>query len=93
LYQWKFLPFGWKNAFAKFQRVMDRVLMGLGFAKCYIDDIIIFNLTLGDHMHHWRKVFGRLKEHIFKLHPSKCQFLHTQVKYLGHMIYPCGLGV
>jgi len=52
LYQWKFLPFGLKNALAKFQKVMDRVLVGLGFAKCYIDDIIIFSLTLGDHMHH-----------------------------------------
>jgi hypothetical protein len=46
LYQWWFLPFGLKNAFAKFQRVMDRVLARLGFAKlCYMDDIIIFSPT------------------------------------------------
>jgi hypothetical protein len=30
---------------------MDWVLVGLGFAKCYIDDIIIFSLTLRYHMH------------------------------------------
>jgi hypothetical protein len=52
LYQWHFLPFGLKNAPTKFQRVMDYILVGLGFAKCYIDDIIIFKLTLEDHMHH-----------------------------------------
>jgi hypothetical protein len=52
LYQWKFFPFGLKNALVEFQRVMDRMLVGLGFAKCYIDDIIIFNLTPRDHMHH-----------------------------------------
>jgi hypothetical protein len=52
LYQWKFLPFGLKNVLVQFQRVMDRVLVGLGFAKCYIDDIIVFSLTQGYHMHH-----------------------------------------
>jgi len=31
---------------------MDQVLVGFGFAKCYIDDIISFNLTLKDHKHH-----------------------------------------
>ncbi len=44
LYQWQFLPFGLKNTFAKFQRVMDKVLVGLNFVKCYINDIIILNL-------------------------------------------------
>jgi hypothetical protein len=52
LYQWHFLPFGLKNVPTEFQRVMDYILVGLGFAKCYIDDIIIFRLTLEDHMHH-----------------------------------------
>jgi hypothetical protein len=31
LYQWKFLPFGLKNAPAKFQHVMDRILARLDF--------------------------------------------------------------
>jgi hypothetical protein len=69
---------------------MDWMLVGLGFAKCYIDDIIIFSLTL---IYHMRKVFGKLKKHNLKLHPSKCWFFHTHVKYLGHMIYTSGLGV
>jgi hypothetical protein len=33
--------FGLKNAFAKFQKVIDKVLVGLTFVKCYINDIII----------------------------------------------------
>jgi hypothetical protein len=44
-------------------------------------------------MHHLQEVFGRLKEHNLKLHLGKCQFFHTQVEYLGHMIYPNGLGI
>jgi hypothetical protein len=52
LYQWKFLSFGSKSVFEEFQRIMDRVLVSFGFAKCYIDDIIVCNLTPEDHMHH-----------------------------------------
>ncbi len=52
LYQWKFFSFGLKNAHVEFQKVMDQVLTGLGFTKFNIDDIIVFSLTLGDHMHH-----------------------------------------
>jgi hypothetical protein len=52
LYQWQFLPFGLKNSLVEFQKVMDQMLVGFGFAKCYIDDIIVFNLTSEDHMHH-----------------------------------------
>jgi hypothetical protein len=52
LYQWRFLPFGLKNAPIEFQKVMDQVLAKLGFTKCHIDDIIVFNPTSKDHMHH-----------------------------------------
>ncbi len=72
---------------------MDRMLAGLGFTKCYIDDIIIFNSTSEDQMHHLQEVFGKLKNHNFMCHPNKCQFFQTQVEYLGHMIYPCGVGI
>jgi hypothetical protein len=76
LYQWKFFPFGLKNALTKFQKVIYQIFAGLGFAKCYIHDIIIFNLTLGNHMQHLQEVFARFMEHNLKLHPCKCWFFH-----------------
>ena len=93
LYQWKFLPFGLKNAPAEFQRVMDRVFAGLPFVKCYIDDILVFSENVKEHQKHLTMVLNRLMEHGLKLHPSKCTFFYPQVEYLGHMIYPGGLGV
>jgi threonine aldolase len=44
-------------------------------------------------MHHLREVFRIFKERNLKLHLDKCRFFHTQVEYLGHMIYLGGLGV
>jgi len=35
------------------------MLVGLGFAKCYTNDIIIFSLILGVHMYHLQKVFWK----------------------------------
>jgi hypothetical protein len=50
------------------------MLIGFTFVRCYIDDIIIFSLTQGDHMQHLHEVFDQLKEHNLKLHIGKCQF-------------------
>ena len=45
LFHWKFLPFGLKYTLAEFQWVMDQVLGGLSFAKCCVDDVIVFSST------------------------------------------------
>jgi len=34
-----------------------------------------------------------LKAHGLHLHPGKCKFFQESVEYLGHVIYPSGLGV
>ena len=60
-YHWKFLPFGLKNALAEFQRVIDRVLVGLPFARCYIDNVIIFSSRPQEHMKHLQIVFKRFR--------------------------------
>jgi hypothetical protein len=52
LYQWKFLPFGLKNAPAEFQRVMDRILARLDFVRCYINDIVVYSDTVEEHQIH-----------------------------------------
>jgi hypothetical protein len=41
LWEWLVMPFGLKNAHVFFQRVMDQVLEGANFLKCYIDDVLV----------------------------------------------------
>ncbi len=43
--------------------------------------------------HHLQDVFNHLGVHGLKLHPIKSRFFQSQVWYLGHMIYPRGLGI
>jgi hypothetical protein len=38
-------------------------------------------------------MFERLKAHGMRLHIGKCKFFQESVEYLGHVIYPSGLGV
>jgi hypothetical protein len=71
LYQWKFLPFGLKNAPAGFQHVMDRILTRLDFFQCYIDDVVVYNDTMEEHQIHLQIVF---ESHGLRLHPGKCKF-------------------
>ena len=97
LYQFQVMPFGLCNGPAVFQRLMQRVLMGLNptdgpdFVAVYLDDVLIFSQTLQEHLIHLRQVIGRLREAGLKLKPSKCHFVRREVQYLGHVITPEGL--
>jgi hypothetical protein len=93
LYQWKFLPFRLKNTLVEFQRLMDKILTGLDFVRCYINDIVVYNDTVEEHQIHLQIVFERLKAHGLHLHLGKCKFFQENVEYLGHVIYPSGLGM
>ena len=91
------MPFGLTNAPAVFQRLMQRVLMGLNpesgpdFVSVYIDDVLVFSRTLEEHLEHLRVVIERIRDAGLKLKPSKCHFIQEEVEYLGHILTPTGL--
>ena len=59
LYEFNQLPFGLYNAPATFSRLMDCTLAGLAWNVClyYLDDIIVFSSTWGEHLERLRAVF------------------------------------
>ena len=91
------VPFGLTNAPAVFQRLMQRLLMGLNpesgpdFVTVYIDDVLVFSPTLDEHLVHLQVVIRRINEAGQKLKPSKCWFVRQEVEYLGHLVTPQGL--
>jgi hypothetical protein len=72
---------------------MDMVMSGLLFETClvYLDDIIIFSRTLGEHLQRLEEVLQRLVATGLKLKPSKCRLLQTRVEFLGHIISSDGI--
>jgi hypothetical protein len=88
LYEFNVMPFGLTNATATFQRYMDLVLAGLKWTSLlvYLDDICVFSKNLEEHLKRLVEVFERLQRNRLKLNPAKCQILHQQFTYLGHVI-------
>jgi hypothetical protein len=74
LWEWLVMPFGLKNAFVFFQRVMDQVLKRADFLKCYIDDVLVHSKGLLQHLAHFEELFKRLQEVNMKIDPKKCEF-------------------
>ena len=76
LFECPYMPFGLSNAPATFQRVMELALQGLQWATCliYIDDVIVFGGSEGEHLTRLRDVLGRLQMANLKVKPEKCHF-------------------
>lgn len=52
----------------------------------FIDDILVYSLTLEDHVLLVCSVFHILEENQMKIRRSKCAFASNQLKYLRHVI-------
>lgn len=74
LFEWNVMPFGLCKAPSTFQRLMDRVLVGLQWETClvYLDDIIVLGRDSAQMMERLEQVFARLCGANLKLKPSKC---------------------
>ena len=78
LYEFNVMSFGLCNAATTFQRLVQRVLMGLqSFCSVYINDIM-FSASPEEHVEHLRQIFRRLKRFDLKLQLEKCQFRQSR---------------
>ena len=86
-WQFKHMPLRLSQAPAYFQLLIDKVLMGCSsFAISYLDDIIIFSKTKGEHLQHLEKIFTRLHNFGLKMKWEKCSFFKKHIQYLGHLV-------
>ena len=87
--KWEYLcmPFGLKNAPSVFQRLMNAIVADLTeYAAAYINNLIIFSETFGDHIQHLRTVLQRLQETGLTLKPGKCFFAENSCCFLGNVV-------
>lgn len=92
-FQMKRLPMGLKISPSAFSRVMSVAMSGLNYINCfiYLDDCVCFGRNLESHNKNLIEIFERLRKVNLKLNPSKCQFLKTELLYLGHTISSKGI--
>jgi hypothetical protein len=87
---WEFrvMPFGLTNAPATFQAAMNTIFQPLlrKSVLVFVDDILVYNKTLEEHIHHLQQVFDILHHHKLLLKKNKCSFAQQNLEYLGHII-------
>ena len=95
LYEPNYMPFGYKNAPAVFQREMQRVLRDrlMKGVLVFIDDILIYSKTVEEHGEMVEWVLTRLRDEGYLAHPDKCEFFQREVSFLGHIVNVDGLSV
>jgi hypothetical protein len=83
------------NAPATFMHLMNSLLReGLDkFVLAFLDDIFIYSQTEEEHLRHIEQVLLKLREHKLYLKPSKCEWMKSEVEFLGHRIGREGLSV
>ena len=90
LYEFLVLAFGLRNAGSSFQCMMDRVIRGLPFVFCYLDDLRVASRSPQEHMEHLFILFQRLREFGLVINLEKCTFNVPEIEFLGHTVSACG---
>ena len=93
VYDFLRMPYGLCNAPAMFQHRMQNCLgdLNLMYTLIYLDDVIVYSKTEEEHLVRLRAILERFMEHGLKLKPSKCNFFHTEISYLGHKVSAAGM--
>ena len=96
LFEWPRMAFGMCNASATFQRAIARAVQKIvnrevSMVMAYIDDIVIATETIEDHKKRLREVFQCLHEAVFNMRVSKCDFMKSEIKYLGRTVSAEGI--
>jgi len=75
-----------KNAPACFQIMMQGLFVSESFCSPYMDDLVIYSDSWGEHLNHIEAVLEKLKCAGLTANPAKCRWGGWSVEFLGHQI-------
>ena len=89
------MPFGLTNAPAACMDLMHRVFQPYldQFVIVFVDDILIYSQSEWENEYHSRIILQLLRDHQLYANFSKCEFLFTEVRFLGHVVSALGVSV
>ena len=71
-YEWKAMPFGFKNVPSKFQNIMNEMFSPfLDFIIVYIDDVLVYSIFVEEHWEHLNRFIQTVKDNSLSLSSSK----------------------
>ena len=88
-YQFRKVPFGLCNSPAIFQRFINTIFQDLiakNMVLPYMDDLIIPSENEDEAVERLKTVVARAEEYGLEINWKKCQFVKTNVEFLGHQI-------
>ena len=94
-YHYKVMSFDLKNAGSTYERMTTRMFepqLGKSI-EVYIDDMVVKNKVVSEHMRDLGDIFKILRRHKLHLNTSKCSFGVGSGKFLGYMITHKGIEV
>eukprot|EP00775_Hariotina_reticulata_P002286 gene2286-biopygen3822 len=88
MYAYTRMPFGYVNATAVFQRVMDTELAAAGIdnATVFVDDVLLWADTFEAHLQQLDLLFKHFVKVGLRAHPAKTVVAAQTIGYLGHLI-------
>ena len=91
-YEYLRLPMGLCNSPDIFQEKMSELMIGLEYARAYIDDLLVISTgSFDQHLADLDKVLNRLNEAGLKVNTTKSFFARTELEYLGYWITQNGV--
>lgn len=90
-FQYCRMPFGISSAPEAYQRIMSSILNNCKGTIVYLDDILVYGSSKGEHDSNLRHVLHVLRDSGIKLNQAKCIFNEQKVVFLGHEITSSGV--
>jgi len=92
-YCYKVMPFGLKNAWATYQRLMDRVLAPMlrRNVQAYVDDMVVTSQQKEQHIVDLEELCTTIAKYRLKLNLKKCVFGVEVGKFLGFLLTKRGI--
>lgn len=90
LFEFKYMPFGLKNAGPTFQRFIDSIFANVNNTFIYLDDILVASDSPEQHLADLNIVLGLLAKYNLRLSLDKCEFFRSSLTFLGYKVSTSG---